>query len=262
MEEWKDVDLGELGAVLWGSNPVHPQAKQDYFDSLYHSAAVIGLNTSAFIEAGIVGRPVFTLIVPRFEENQTATVHFEYLLTVGGGLLTVAHSFEEHARQLTDTLTNPPAGPRPFVREFVRPHGLDRPATPIFVEQVEAMQSLVVERRAADPLLGLLRGAARVITKAHGVKRLEQWTMSARERQSAEKIRALQATKIARNAAVLAAHAQEREEREQRRAAKAERVRQEQAAKEADKARRLAERDAHRAAKRRAKDDARQAAQG
>ena len=35
-----------------------PHARADYFDSLYHSAVVVGLNTSAFIEAGILGRPV------------------------------------------------------------------------------------------------------------------------------------------------------------------------------------------------------------
>jgi hypothetical protein len=66
---------------VWGSNPIDEVARADYFDSIFHSAAVVGLNTSAFIEAGIVGRPVLTIVVPEFVENQHGTVHFDYLVT-------------------------------------------------------------------------------------------------------------------------------------------------------------------------------------
>jgi hypothetical protein len=45
------------GVAFWGGNPVDDQSRADYFDSLYHSAAVVGLNTSAFIEAGIAQAP-------------------------------------------------------------------------------------------------------------------------------------------------------------------------------------------------------------
>ena len=51
-------------AALYGRNPLNPDAKADYFDSLYHSHAVVGLVTSAFLEAAIVGRPVHTLLLP------------------------------------------------------------------------------------------------------------------------------------------------------------------------------------------------------
>ena len=38
-------------------------SKNDYFDSMYHSVAAVGINTSAQIESGIVGRPVFSVRV-------------------------------------------------------------------------------------------------------------------------------------------------------------------------------------------------------
>jgi hypothetical protein len=74
-------------------------ARADYFDSLYHSAAVAGLNTSAFIEAGILGRPVHTILLPEWYESQMGTVHFRYLFEAGGGLLTSATSYDEHLAQ-------------------------------------------------------------------------------------------------------------------------------------------------------------------
>jgi hypothetical protein len=44
-----------------GANPVDSEARADYYDSMFHSVAVVGVNTSALIESGIVGRPVFTV---------------------------------------------------------------------------------------------------------------------------------------------------------------------------------------------------------
>jgi len=140
LHEWHDVNLSDLPAVaLHGSIPVGAEAKADYFESLYFSAAVAGLNTSAFLEAAIVGRPVHTIILPEFSENQEGTLHFPYLLSVGGGLLHVARDFDEHRLQLTDALREPARsdGNAGFVKAFIRPAGLDQPATDLFTAAVE-----------------------------------------------------------------------------------------------------------------------------
>ena len=143
--EWEGIDLTPFAdVVLWGSDPLDADARADYFDTLYHSAVVAGLNTSAFIEAGILGRPVHTILLPEWYESQMGTVHFRYLFEAGGGLLTSATSFDEHLRQLDEALAHPSTEVRPFVRAFVRPHGLDVAATPVFVEHVEAMKGLAV----------------------------------------------------------------------------------------------------------------------
>jgi hypothetical protein len=145
--DWKDADLSSLeNVVVWPTNdstfPTSEEARQDYFDSLYHSASVVGLNTSALIEAGIVGRPVHTVLVPEYWASQEGTLHFQYLQKVGGGLLRSARDLEEHVRQLAEAITpgwSSDTATR-FVREFVRPHGLDQAATPFFVEALEALQ--------------------------------------------------------------------------------------------------------------------------
>jgi hypothetical protein len=146
-EEWEDVSLERFGnAVLYGRNPVSPQAQDDYFDSLYHSHAVIGLVTSAFLEAAIVGRSVHTLLLPEFEMYQEGVQHFRYLMEVDGGLLKVTRTFADHLAELSGVLARPAGRDEQnarFMRAFVRPFGLDVPATPAFVEAVEQIGSSV-----------------------------------------------------------------------------------------------------------------------
>jgi hypothetical protein len=145
MDEWDGVSLERFGNVaLYGRNPMSPEAQNDYFDSLYHSDAVVGLVTSAFLEAAIVGRPVHTPLLPEFEMYQEGVQHFRYLMEVEGGLLRVARTFPEHLAALGEDIGKARTGIRDernarFVRAFVRPAGLDFPATPLFVEAVEQM---------------------------------------------------------------------------------------------------------------------------
>ena len=135
-------------------------SKADYYDSIYHSAGLVGLNTTAMIEAGVIGRAVFTILTDEFWAAQQGTIHFRYLLEVGGGLVRVARGVDEHAAQLAEALADPDrAGRRVegFVREFVRPHGLAVPATPIFVRELERLGELArpEPKRTPLPLLPL-----------------------------------------------------------------------------------------------------------
>jgi hypothetical protein len=149
MNEWTDVDLSsEPGVVVWGRNPVDPDAKAGYYNSLYHSAAVVGLNTSAFLEGAIVGRPVFATLLPEHHENQQGTIHFHYLMTVGGGLLQTAGTLADHFEHVNASLAGSQktcARSRRFVEAFIRPYGIDSAATPIFVREVEKLGELTIE---------------------------------------------------------------------------------------------------------------------
>ena len=143
MDEWKDISLERFGNVaLFGRNPVSPDAQADYFDSLYHSHAVVGLVTSGFLEAAVVGRPVYSLLLPELQMYQEGVQHFRYLLDVEGGLLKVSRTFPAHLGELALALRQPVQRDEQnarFVRAFVRPQGLDVPATPAFVTAVEQL---------------------------------------------------------------------------------------------------------------------------
>jgi hypothetical protein len=155
VREWDGVGLDGLdNVVVHGRTPIDSDAKADYFDSLYFSDAVVGLCTSAFLEAAIVGRPVLTLLLPAYRIHQDGMAHFRYLLNVGGGLLQTALDLESHLAQLVDVIGGSrerDARNRQFVTAFVRPRGLDVPATPVFVDAVERLAA--EGRRAPDAVL-------------------------------------------------------------------------------------------------------------
>ena len=142
---WSDVDFADLADVVVyprTANPVNEADRQDYFDSLSHSEAVVGVNTTAMVEAAIVGRTVHSVLADEFKDTQSGTLHFRYLLSENGGFLRVATSLPEHARQLADTLRAPEIGREAcarFVATFIRPQGMDSPSTPILVNALERL---------------------------------------------------------------------------------------------------------------------------
>ena len=144
--QWEEAPAPEVGAVAVfpraGEQPNSDRSRADFYDSIHHSSAVAGANTSAFIDAAIVGRPVLTVPAPEFRIAQTGTPHFSHFLSEGGGLLSLAGSLEEHLRELDSALAGDERweqGRRRFLTAFVRPCGLDQPATPRFVAAVEAL---------------------------------------------------------------------------------------------------------------------------
>ena len=142
--QWQDVDLASPAATVWpraGANPTDDDSRSDLYDSIFHSAAVVGLNTSAQIESAIVDRPVLTVLDPEFAGTQEGTLHFRYLPRENGGPLLVARALQEHLGQLAASLVSDDHvyANRRFLEHFVRPHGLDDPATPRVVRAIEEL---------------------------------------------------------------------------------------------------------------------------
>jgi hypothetical protein len=151
--QWHGVDLSRFGgAALWpreGAQPDAGEARADFFDSLAHGAAVVGINTSALIEAAIAGRSVLAPPAPEYAGTQQGTLHFRYLLYEQGGFVHLGKTMDEHFRQLAGVLERGDEDAertRSFVASFVRPHGVDRPAAPILAGEIEALA-----RSAAAP---------------------------------------------------------------------------------------------------------------
>lgn len=151
---WMDADLSDLpDVVVWPRgryNPVADDSRAAFFDSLYHSAVVVGINTSAMIEAAIVGRPVLSIRTPEFAATQDGTLHFHYLLPENGGVLRVAQSMGEHVRQLGAVLEQPDAAREElarFTKTFIRPRGRGVEAAPVFIDTLESLARQRVRKR-------------------------------------------------------------------------------------------------------------------
>jgi hypothetical protein len=157
------VDFSSYGDVTIhpraGANPIGLDARSEYYDSMYHAHAVVGVNTSALIESGIVGRLVYSIRVPEFSGTQEGTLHFRHLMR--GGLLRLADSLDEHAAQLAASFAAAATDRervRGFIQLFVRPHGLDQPATPRVVDAVEAAADEPLAARPPSSSVRVLRG--------------------------------------------------------------------------------------------------------
>ena len=120
------------------------RARQGLFECIHHSAAVVGLNTSAELEAAIVGRPVYTVIAgDEAADGQSSTLHFHYLLREHGGCVRSARDLAEHVAHLQAELERPQPSEeiRRFAGEFLRPHGMDRPVAPVLADAIERAMS-------------------------------------------------------------------------------------------------------------------------
>jgi hypothetical protein len=156
--QWADGGLDGPQVRVWprfGEAPHDGESRRNFYDSMFHSAAVVGINTTAQIESAIVGRPVHTLLADEFRETQQGTLHFHYLKADEFGLLFVGRNFEEHAQQLAESVRGRQDDGRNerFLRRFVRPQGLDRPAKELIVDAIEELGSSPAPAPAPGPWL-------------------------------------------------------------------------------------------------------------
>lgn len=162
--EWRDADLSDLGPVAIhpreSYNPLSEDVRAGFYDALHHSSAVVGVNTSAMIEAAIVGRPVLSILAPQFEATQEGTLHFRHLLPENGGFLQLSRSVEEHVLQLASAISEPDKWRERttrFVDTFIRPLGRDRACTPLLADALEQAGA----HRTPQVTSGMTAGALR-----------------------------------------------------------------------------------------------------
>jgi hypothetical protein len=165
--EWAGFETEGLGPVAVRAGAAGGEGRAEYLDTLIHCDAVVGICTTVFLEAAIVGRPVLTVLHEPFRVHQSAMAHFNYLVEVEGGVLHVGRTLDEHVRQLRHALDAPDesAGRRArFLRAFVRPAGLDEAATPRFADAVEALGRQASRPESAPAEGRLLAPVARHLT--------------------------------------------------------------------------------------------------
>jgi len=113
---------------------------------------VVGITTTAFLDAAVVGRPVMSFYDDELVPEHEASLHFQYLVDLERGLLTMAKSLAEHEQQLIAVLEGPPADvlkrQQHFVHHFIRPRGMDISATSIVSD---ALERLPAAPRLATP---------------------------------------------------------------------------------------------------------------
>jgi hypothetical protein len=116
---------------------------------MFYSQAVVGVNTTAMIEAAVVDKPCVTILTERYQATQTGRGHFQHLLKAD--FLETANGFSESASLIERILVgeDEKAGNRrKFVLEFVRPCGVDNSVASLFARLVR----LAVQHKSAEEI--------------------------------------------------------------------------------------------------------------
>jgi hypothetical protein len=142
--QWARGSVPDPATVVFppgGDEPLDEPSRADYFDSIAHADAVVGVNTSALIEATILDRPALAFPGPAFRASQEELPHFR-LLAGEPGAVRASGSMEEHLSQMGEALADPAGGAqrrREFVETFIRPGGGDDSPTDRLVAAVEGL---------------------------------------------------------------------------------------------------------------------------
>jgi len=134
----REFGVGAPALVVIPHQSGQPASSQEYFDQLAHATCVFGLNTPAFLDAVVANRPCLTIVNETYWPAQGRTGHFRHLLK--GKFLEVCRTMDDVAgrvRRIMDGADERAADRRAFARWFIRPCGLDTPASEIVASVIE-----------------------------------------------------------------------------------------------------------------------------
>ncbi len=118
-----------------------PESQQNFVNSVKHSIGVVGINTSAFIDAMCLNKPIFSVLVPQYQATQTGSLHFRYLQE--SRALETVSSCQELARALEGHVESHNADAecrrKEFIERFIRPNGIERPAGECAADFIEGV---------------------------------------------------------------------------------------------------------------------------
>ena len=113
-------------AKVSGKMPDTKDALELFYDTLYHSAAAVGINTQAMLDALAAGKPVLAMVVEKYRARQMKTSYFHHISDSGGVYLpkTAREAVNVISELLagSDTLKEKREG---LISELIRPRGIN-----------------------------------------------------------------------------------------------------------------------------------------
>ena len=136
---WEGYD--HPGATVFpnhGDQADTPESWQEYFNQLDGATCVVGLNTTAFLEAAVADHPCLTIVSDEFFDQQGRTGHFRHLLDAD--FLEVSKDVDEVATRIgrvLDGADEKAVGRRRFAKAFLRPRGIETSARSVVAATIE-----------------------------------------------------------------------------------------------------------------------------
>jgi hypothetical protein len=120
-----------------GQRPDLARHRDDYFNTLSYASAVVGVNTTAFLEAAIAARPCLTILTEQHRGGQVERGHFHHLLD--GEFLEAVPDLASAVDAVAAILQGEDgrgAQRRGFVESFLRPGGAERRAGEVMADAI------------------------------------------------------------------------------------------------------------------------------
>lgn len=127
----------------FGVLPSSEDSLQLFYDTVYHSAcAVVGVITSAIIDAMIVGKPGAAILTDEYRVNQAEVKHFQHLVEADAvEWARGPEDFPRVLRKILDGNDDHREKREAFVKRFIRPLGLEKSAGMAAAEEIEKLGS-------------------------------------------------------------------------------------------------------------------------
>ncbi len=133
--------LGANGFIVFPKGGNLPGTNNDiqlFFDTIYHSIATVGINTSGMIDAVILNKPVVAFMVDEYKNTQELALHFQHL--VKNDVIETVKSLQELSKiisLLAKGIDKKKKQRIKFVKKFIRPFGLEKSAGEKTAEIIE-----------------------------------------------------------------------------------------------------------------------------
>lgn len=124
-----------------GELPDTEEKRQMFYNSIYHSIAVVGVNTTAFLEASALDKPCITIVTKEFGETQQLP-HFHHL--ADGDFLETANGAMEAAEivgRIIERVDARSSQRHAFVKNFLKPLEPGKSSAETYADLLERLGS-------------------------------------------------------------------------------------------------------------------------
>ncbi len=122
-------------------------ARQIFYNSLHYAVGAVNINTSGIIDAMLAGKPSIALVPEEYRDTHEGTAHFQDLVRYRP-LAFCRTPFECAAeiKKMIDGRDEYKAAREAFIKDFIRPRGLDMPAGEIAAQEIEEFVASATRR--------------------------------------------------------------------------------------------------------------------
>ncbi len=137
---YKDFSLPKVFVQKGGVMPKDAESLQDFYNLLFYSEAVVSINTSGMVDAIIAGRPVISFERKEFSTTQVLAQHYRHMRQSNALYVTkTPQEFLEIFSKLLLGEDFKKPDREKFIRDFVRPRGIDKSAGEVVAQETEAL---------------------------------------------------------------------------------------------------------------------------